>query len=66
MPDEMLKFTAEMWIFGDAVLISDWKKGVCYVLRGTEVVGFFKTLFESFQRLGKRFDTNAFLRAFTG
>lgn len=64
VPDEILPFAAEVWIFSDLVLVSDWKKEVCHVLAGTEIVALFKALFESLQRVGKRFDTNEMLRAF--
>lgn len=61
--DEALNFDAEVWIFSDAVLITDWKEETCEVIKGEGSARLFGTLFSSFQGLGKRFDSNAFLRA---
>lgn len=63
VPDEMLNFDAEVLIFSDTVLITNWKKETCHVLEGADMVRLFVTLFGSLQGLGKHFDSNAFLRA---
>lgn len=61
--DALLDFNSEVWIFSDVVLIADWKKEVCRILKGSDTVRLFDTLFMPLQSLGRRFDSNAFLRA---
>lgn len=62
LPDEHLDFKTELWIFDSSVLITNWERESCVVIKDAAVATMFQTLHTALKELGSLFDTAEFLR----
>lgn len=62
VPDNILPFAAEMLIFDDVALMTNWREETCILVRNQDLVEMLKALHSSLRLLGDTFDPNAFIR----